>query len=123
MNWLQGLPTHSKRGGSGWVDCADWRAVPCDPEGGNCSNGESLASTEAQASDKNHVLDALGKVASEIRSKLGESLASVQKYDAPAENVTTASLEALKAYSLGYQAMIVKSDPPPPSRCSSGRSA
>src|SRR5881296_1087723 len=78
----------------------------------NCSNGESLASTEAQASDKNHVLDALGKVASEIRSKLGESLASVQKYDAPAENVTTASLEALKAYSLGYQAMVVKSDPP-----------
>src|SRR5713101_968039 len=78
----------------------------------NCSNGESLASAEAQASDKNHVLDALGKVASEIRSKLGESLASVQKYDAPAENVTTASLEALRAYSLGYQAMIVKSDPP-----------
>jgi len=78
----------------------------------NCSNGESLASAEAQASDKNHVLDALGKVASEIRSKLGESLASVQKYDAPAENVTTASLEALKAYSLGYQAMVVKSDPP-----------
>src|SRR2546428_12196446 len=78
----------------------------------NCSNGESLASTEAQASDKNHVLDALGKVASEIRSKLGESLASVQKYDAPAENVTTPSLEALKAYSLGYQAMVVKSDPP-----------
>ena len=76
----------------------------------NCSNGESLGSAEAQAADKNHVLDALGKVASEIRNKLGESLASVQKYDAPAENVTTPSLEALKAYSLGYQAMIVKSD-------------
>jgi eukaryotic-like serine/threonine-protein kinase len=39
----------------------------------NCSNGESLASTEAEASDKNHVLDALGKTASEIRNKLGES--------------------------------------------------
>jgi eukaryotic-like serine/threonine-protein kinase len=78
----------------------------------NCSNGELLASTEAQASDKNHVLDALGKMASEIRSKLGESLASVQKYDAPAENVTTPSLEALKAYGLGYEAMVVKSDPP-----------
>jgi eukaryotic-like serine/threonine-protein kinase len=78
----------------------------------NCSNGESLASTEAQASDKNHVLDALGKVAAQLRSQLGESLASVQKYDAPAENVTTPSLEALKAYSLGYQAMVVKSDPP-----------
>jgi eukaryotic-like serine/threonine-protein kinase len=76
----------------------------------NCSNGDSLGSSEAQAADKNHVLDALGKVALEIRSKLGESLASVQKYDAPAENVTTPSLEALKAYSLGYQAMVVKSD-------------
>jgi tetratricopeptide (TPR) repeat protein len=76
----------------------------------NCSNGDSLGSSEAQATDKNHVLDAMGKVASEIRNKLGESLASVQKYDAPAENVTTPSLEALKAYSLGYQAMVARSD-------------
>jgi len=76
----------------------------------NCSTGDSLGSTEAQASDKNHVLDALSKVASEMRSKLGESLASVQKYDAPPENVTTPSLDALKAYSLGYQATVVKSD-------------
>ena len=78
----------------------------------NCSDGELLTSTGAQAGDKNHVLDALGKMASEIRSKLGESLASVRKYGAPAESVTTPSLEALKAYSLGYQAMVVKSDPP-----------
>ena len=76
----------------------------------NCSSGESLASTEAQASDKNHVLEALGKLALEIRSKLGESLVSVQKYDAPAENVTTPSLEALKAYTLGYQEAIIKND-------------
>jgi DNA-binding winged helix-turn-helix (wHTH) protein len=60
----------------------------------NCSTGDSLGSTEAQAADKNHVLDALGKVAAEIRSQLGESLASVQKYDAPAENVTTSSLDS-----------------------------
>jgi serine/threonine protein kinase/tetratricopeptide (TPR) repeat protein len=71
----------------------------------NCSNGETLASTEAQANDKNHVLDALGKVASDIRARLGESLSSVQKFDAPPENVTTPSLEALKAYSLGFQAL------------------
>jgi eukaryotic-like serine/threonine-protein kinase len=77
----------------------------------NCSNGESLASTEAQASDKNHVLDALGKMASEIRRKLGESLASVQKYDEPPDNVTTPSLDALKAYTLAYQALVVKADP------------
>ncbi|MBZ5532702.1 MAG: winged helix-turn-helix domain-containing protein [Acidobacteriia bacterium] len=78
----------------------------------NCANGESLGSVQEQAVDKDHVLDALGKVASKIRKQLGESLASVQKYDAPAENVTTASLEALKAYSLGRQTMVVKSDYP-----------
>ena len=76
----------------------------------NCSNGESLGSAQEQAPDKDHVLDALGKVASRIRNQLGESLASVEKYDAPAENVTTPSLEALKAYSLGRQTMVVKSD-------------
>jgi serine/threonine protein kinase/tetratricopeptide (TPR) repeat protein len=70
----------------------------------NCSNGETLASTEAQASDKNHVLDALGKTASEMRSKLGESLSTVQKFDTPLEEATTPSLEALKAYSSGHQA-------------------
>jgi serine/threonine protein kinase/Tfp pilus assembly protein PilF len=67
----------------------------------NCSNGESLASTEAQANDKNHVLDALGKTASEIRNKLGESLNTVQKLDTPLEQASTPSLEALKAFSSG----------------------
>ena len=76
----------------------------------NCSDGEILGSTEAQARDKNQVLDALGRLASKIRNQLGESLASVRRYDAPAENVTTPSLEALQAYSLGYQALVVRSD-------------
>jgi serine/threonine protein kinase/tetratricopeptide (TPR) repeat protein len=76
----------------------------------NCGNGESLATSEAEASDKNHVLEALGRIASEIRTKLGESLASVQKYDAPVESVTTPSLDALRAYSLGYQGGFVKGD-------------
>jgi hypothetical protein len=76
----------------------------------NCSNGETLASTEAQAGDKNHVLEALGKVASEIRGRLGESLSSVQKFDAPLQNVTTPSLEALEAYGLGYQSQELKDD-------------
>jgi eukaryotic-like serine/threonine-protein kinase len=70
----------------------------------NCSSGESLASTEAQARDKNHVLDALGKTAAEMRNKLGESLSTVQKFDTPLEQATTPSLEALKAYSLGRKA-------------------
>jgi eukaryotic-like serine/threonine-protein kinase len=67
----------------------------------NCESGESLASTEAQASDKNHVLAALGKTTLEIRSKLGESLSTVQKFDTPLEQATTPSLEALKAFSSG----------------------
>jgi eukaryotic-like serine/threonine-protein kinase len=71
----------------------------------NCSSGDSLASTEAQARDKNHVLDALGKTAADMRNKLGESLSTVQKFDTPLEQATTPSLEALKAYSLGRKAM------------------
>jgi eukaryotic-like serine/threonine-protein kinase len=67
----------------------------------NCANGQSLASTEAQATDKNHVLDALGKTASDIRNRLGESLSTVKKFDTPLEQATTPSLEALEAYSSG----------------------
>lgn len=69
----------------------------------NCASGETLASTEATASDKNHVLAALGKVASDIRNKLGESLSSVQQFDTPLEQATTPSLEALKAFSQGLR--------------------
>jgi len=74
----------------------------------NCASGQSLASTEAQASDKNHVLDALGKSALEIRNKLGESLSTVQKFDTPLDQATTPSLEALKAFSLGHKIMFSK---------------
>src|SRR6266446_2574893 len=70
----------------------------------NCVNGELLASTEAQASDKSHVLDVLGKVALEMRRRLGESLSTVQKYNTPLEQATTLSLEALQAFSLGVKA-------------------
>jgi len=76
----------------------------------NCSTGESLASTEAQASDKNHVLDALGKAATQIRNKLGESLSTVQKFDAPVEQATTPSLEALQAYSLARKIQMGRGD-------------
>jgi eukaryotic-like serine/threonine-protein kinase len=69
----------------------------------NCTTGVTLASTEAQASDKNHVLNSLGKTASDIRNKLGESLSTVQKLDTPLEQATTSSLEALKAFSSGSQ--------------------
>ena len=76
----------------------------------NCRSGDVLANEQATASGKEQVLKVLGEAATKIREKLGESLASVQKYDAPAENVTTPSLEALQAYSLGYQTFVVKYD-------------
>ena len=70
----------------------------------NCSTGALFGSAQATAGDKNHVLSALAKVSSSIRDQLGESLASIQKFNTPLEEVTTPSLEALQAYTLGWQA-------------------
>ncbi len=67
----------------------------------NCSSGDTLASAEATAADKSHVLDALSKVATDLRGKLGESLATVKKFDTPLQEASTSSLEALQAYSKG----------------------
>jgi tetratricopeptide (TPR) repeat protein len=67
----------------------------------NASTGDSLAQTQATANSKEEVLKALGSASSQLRMKLGESLASVQKFDMPLEQATTSSLDALKAFSLG----------------------
>ena len=71
----------------------------------NCQTGDSLARGEAQASKKEDVLNALGRAATQLREKVGESLSTIQKYGTPIEEVTTPSLEALKAYSLGRKAL------------------
>jgi eukaryotic-like serine/threonine-protein kinase len=76
----------------------------------NCETGDDIATASNEAPDKDHVLSALGKSAEEIRGKLGESLASVQKFNTPIQQATTSSLEALKAYSLGMDARENKSD-------------
>ena len=76
----------------------------------DCRNDDVLAEVKATAGDKEQVLPELGKAAAKLREKLGESLASVEKYDVPAENVTTSSLEALQAYGLGYRMMNVNAD-------------
>jgi tetratricopeptide (TPR) repeat protein len=67
----------------------------------NCQSGDTLAQEQVTAASKEKVLDSLGEVASKLRGELGESLASVQKFDVPLAEATTSSLEALKAYSLG----------------------
>jgi eukaryotic-like serine/threonine-protein kinase len=66
-----------------------------------CFSGDTVAQEQVTADRKDKVLDALGKAASNLRAKLGESLASVHKFDASLEEETTASLEALEAYTLG----------------------
>ncbi len=76
-----------------------------------CANGQLLASTEAQASDKNDVLAALGKISANIRKQLGESLSTIQKYDTPIEQASTSSLEALQAFSRGRQAVLAGDNP------------
>jgi eukaryotic-like serine/threonine-protein kinase len=71
----------------------------------NCQSGDTLAQEQVTAASKEKVLDALGEAASKLRGELGESLATVQKFDVPLEQATTSSLEALKAYSLGRKAI------------------
>jgi serine/threonine protein kinase/tetratricopeptide (TPR) repeat protein len=66
----------------------------------NCQTGDPLAQEQFTAEAKEKVLNALGEAASKLRSELGESLATVQKFDVPLRESTTSSLEALKAYSL-----------------------
>ena len=70
----------------------------------NCQTGDTLAQQQVTAPAKEKVLDVLGGAVSKLRSQMGESLATVQRFDVPLEQATTSSLEALKAYSLGEKA-------------------
>ena len=69
-----------------------------------CASGEMLAAGQVEAPNKESVLKALNGAASEVRGKVGESMASLEKYDFPVDT-TTNSLEALKAFSLGLKAL------------------
>jgi eukaryotic-like serine/threonine-protein kinase len=75
----------------------------------NCRSGDTLAEEQVTAASKEKVLDTLGQAASKLRGELGESLATVQKFDVPLEQATTSSLEALKAYGLGWRVYNEKS--------------
>jgi tetratricopeptide (TPR) repeat protein len=74
-----------------------------------CGTGDTLAKEQAEASSKEDVVKALGNAASSLRTKLGESLASVQKFNVPIE-ATTSSLEALKTFSMGVTTATQKGD-------------
>jgi DNA-binding winged helix-turn-helix (wHTH) protein/tetratricopeptide (TPR) repeat protein len=70
----------------------------------NCLTGERLAGGQVTANGKENVLAALTIAASKLRSKLGESPASLERFDVPLEQLTTPSLEALRAWSIAVQA-------------------
>ena len=72
----------------------------------NCANGNVLAQEQTTATSKEEVLDALGTAVTKLRGELGESLAQVQKSDMPLEQLTTPSLEALQAFTLGSKAQM-----------------
>jgi serine/threonine protein kinase/tetratricopeptide (TPR) repeat protein len=76
----------------------------------NCKTGDSLGSAQAEADSREKVLTALGQATTTLRGKLGESLASIQKFDKPLEEATTSSLEALQAYSEGIRMQHEKGD-------------
>jgi serine/threonine protein kinase/Tfp pilus assembly protein PilF len=69
----------------------------------NCQNGDTLSEAQVTAASKEKVLASLGETASKLRSELGESLATVHRFDVPLDQATTSSLEALKAYSLAQE--------------------
>ncbi|MGA9039118.1 MAG: protein kinase [Terriglobales bacterium] len=68
----------------------------------NAQTGDSLGREQVEADSKEQVLKSLDQAASNLRQKMGESLASVQQFATPLEQATTSSLDALKAYSLGF---------------------
>jgi serine/threonine protein kinase len=72
----------------------------------NSATGDEIATTQATAPDKEHVLDAVNTAGAAMRGKLGESLASIQKLNAPFGQATTPSLEAFRLYALGDQAKL-----------------
>lgn len=71
----------------------------------NCGTGDILGQEQVQAERKEDVLNALTRIAVQIRARLGESLSSIEEHSTPLEHATTASLEALKAYSTGRSAV------------------
>ncbi|MGB6002320.1 MAG: protein kinase, partial [Thermoanaerobaculia bacterium] len=76
----------------------------------DCQSGDTLARRQVEATGQDQVLAALGKAMTGMRRDLGESLASIERYDAPLEQATTRSLEAMKAYSLGLAARAHEGD-------------
>jgi serine/threonine protein kinase/tetratricopeptide (TPR) repeat protein len=69
----------------------------------NCRTGKVLDDELLQAAKKEDVLNALSKMARTFRTRVGESLSTIQQHDVPLEEASTSSLQALQSYSMGWQ--------------------
>jgi serine/threonine protein kinase/Flp pilus assembly protein TadD len=76
----------------------------------NCRTGDVLGAARAEAESREKILQTLGEAVATLRGELGESLASVQKFDKPLDEATTSSLEALQAYTEGDRLAREKGD-------------
>jgi len=79
-------------------------------EATDCASGDLLAQGQVQAASKEEVITTLGKASTSLREKLGESLASIRKFDIPIAEATTPSLDALKAFSQGWKSAVQTGD-------------
>ena len=75
-----------------------------------CDNGQPIANEQVEARRKEDVVDPLGRASARLRARLGESLPSIQKYNAPLEQATTPSLDALNAYGMALSTWDQKGD-------------
>ena len=78
----------------------------------DCRTGEKIDDEQAQVARKEDALDAVTRMARGFRARAGESAAALAKYDTPLAEATTPSLEALKAYSLGWKVEALQGDEP-----------
>jgi serine/threonine protein kinase/tetratricopeptide (TPR) repeat protein len=78
----------------------------------NCRTGDTIARQQAEAASKEKVLQALGTAAKEIRGPLGETVTSIEHFNAPIEQATTSSLEAMQAYAMGDEKRAIEGDLP-----------
>ena len=77
----------------------------------NCNTGSVLDQEQIQAATREDVLNSLSEIVRKLRTRLGESRATVEKHSTPLADATTSSLEALKAYSTGQKLNIVSGSP------------
>ena len=96
------MPARGREGRTRGVDLKPGRALsPGSAGDSDCRTGDTLASASAEAESRNKVLPALGDMGNQLRQKLGEPLAAMERFNQPLEQATTSSLEALQAYTQG----------------------